>query len=93
MHCRCRHKNLVELMGYCASPPMLVFEYMEQGTLHDRLFEVYLTINQLLLNSCISQKTPSLTWRERSRILKDVSHGLAWLHAVEPPIMHGDVKM
>ncbi|XP_065887583.1 uncharacterized protein [Dysidea avara] len=36
---RCRHKNLVELMGYCSKPPMLIYEFMEQGSLHQRLFK------------------------------------------------------
>ena len=39
-HCRCRHKNLVELLGFCRSPPMLLYEYMENGNLYDRLFKV-----------------------------------------------------
>lgn len=25
-------------MGYCFSPPMLVYEYMEEGNLHEWLF-------------------------------------------------------
>lgn len=37
-HCRCRHRNLVDLMGYCLYPPTLIYEYMEQGNLHDKLF-------------------------------------------------------
>lgn len=37
---RCRHRNLVDLMGFCLSPPMLVYEYMERGNLYDQLFKV-----------------------------------------------------
>ena len=35
---RCRHRNLIDLMGYCPSPPMLVYEYAEKGNLHEWLF-------------------------------------------------------
>ena len=28
----------MDLVGYCAEPPMVVYEYMEQGNLFDRLF-------------------------------------------------------
>ena len=34
---RYRHKNLVELMGVCRSPPALVLEFMEEGSLFDHL--------------------------------------------------------
>ena len=31
---RCRHRNLVELMGFCVTSPALVYEFMERGNLH-----------------------------------------------------------
>ena len=34
---RFRHRNLVDLVGFCFDPPMLVYEFMEQGNLADRL--------------------------------------------------------
>ena len=36
---RCRHKNLVDLVGYCSNPSVLVYEYMEVGNLHNRMFK------------------------------------------------------
>ena len=36
---RCRHRNLVDLVGYCSSPPILVYEYLEGGSLYDRMFK------------------------------------------------------
>ena len=40
MTCRYRHKNLVELMGVCKSPPALVLEFMEEGSLYDHIHKV-----------------------------------------------------
>ena len=34
---RCRHKNIVQLIGACSNPPMLVLAYASQGTLRDLL--------------------------------------------------------
>ena len=36
---RCLHKNLVDLVGYCSNPSVLVYEYMEEGNLHNRMFK------------------------------------------------------
>ena len=41
----------------------------------------------------IQGKGVALSWRQRSIILKDVCRGLSWLHAANPPVIHGDVKM
>ena len=34
---RCRHKNIVQLIGACSDPPMLVLAYAAKGTLRDLL--------------------------------------------------------
>ena len=34
---RCRHKNVVRLIGACSFPPMLVLEYASKGTLRELL--------------------------------------------------------
>ena len=36
---RCRHKNIVQLIGACSNPPMLVLAYAAKGTLRDLLQE------------------------------------------------------
>ena len=36
---RFRHKNLVELMGYCPKPVCLIYEYMEIGSLYKCLHD------------------------------------------------------
>jgi serine/threonine protein kinase len=40
---RCRHKNIVQLIGACSNPPMLVLEYAAKGTLLRYLSENRLT--------------------------------------------------
>ena len=34
---RCRHKNIVQLIGCCSNPPMLILAYAANGTLRDLL--------------------------------------------------------
>ena len=47
----------------------------------------------LMITKLLQGKALALTWRQRSKILKDVCRGLTWIHAITPPIIHGDVKM
>ncbi|PWA90792.1 S-locus glycoprotein domain-containing protein [Artemisia annua] len=74
------HKNLVRLLGYCAegkSERLLVYEYMSNGTLADRLFK--------------SERLPD--WSERVQIALDVARGILYLHEeCETPIIHCDIK-
>lgn len=50
---RCRHQNIVELMGVCVDPPALVYGYMENGTLykwlHSEVMCLFSSINLLVL--------------------------------------------
>ncbi|KAF5818705.1 putative protein kinase RLK-Pelle-SD-2b family [Helianthus annuus] len=74
------HRNLVRLLGYCAegkSERLLVYEYMSNGTLADRLFK--------------SERLPD--WSERVQIALDVARGILYLHEeCESPIIHCDIK-
>ncbi|CAI9291401.1 unnamed protein product [Lactuca saligna] len=73
------HKNLVRLFGYCAEGKerLLVYEYMSNGTLADRLFR--------------SETLPN--WSERVQIALDVARGILYLHEeCETPIIHCDIK-
>ena len=46
---RCRHHNLVDMMGFCVAPPIIVYELMD-CTLYDKLHsEVYLTNTRCLM--------------------------------------------
>uniref|UniRef100_A0A0D3D071 RING-type E3 ubiquitin transferase n=1 Tax=Brassica oleracea var. oleracea TaxID=109376 RepID=A0A0D3D071_BRAOL len=74
-----RHPNMVILLGACPEYGCLVYEYMENGTLEDRLF--------------CKDNTPPLSWRARFRIAAEVATGLLFLHHAKPePLVHRDLK-
>ena len=62
-----RHANVLHLVGYCDSPPCLITELMEKGSLEDHLGRK-------------GGKGP-LTWRKRFAIFDDVCRGLHALHS------------
>ncbi|XP_021749551.1 LEAF RUST 10 DISEASE-RESISTANCE LOCUS RECEPTOR-LIKE PROTEIN KINASE-like 1.2 isoform X2 [Chenopodium quinoa] len=77
---RLRHQNLVTLYG-CTSQHcrelLLVYEYVENGTVADHLFGE-------------KAKPGSLTWPIRLRIAIETASALSYLHASD--IIHRDVK-
>ncbi|KAK1306143.1 U-box domain-containing protein 52 [Acorus calamus] len=76
---RIRHPHLLLLIGACPDHSCLVYEYMENGSLDDRLRQ--------------KDNSPPLRWFERFRIAWEVSSALAFLHNSETrPIVHRDLK-
>ncbi|XP_020106134.1 LEAF RUST 10 DISEASE-RESISTANCE LOCUS RECEPTOR-LIKE PROTEIN KINASE-like 1.2 isoform X1 [Ananas comosus] len=77
-----RHPNLVALYG-CTSRHsrelLLVYEYISNGTIADHLH-----------GSRADER--ALTWPRRLSIAIETADALAYLHAVNPPIIHRDVK-
>ncbi|CAF2036850.1 BnaA09g05690D [Brassica napus] len=74
-----RHPHLVLLLGACPERGCLVYEYMENGSLDDRL---------MLVND-----TSPIPWFERFRIALEVASALVFLHKCKPrPIIHRDLK-
>ncbi|KAF8018603.1 hypothetical protein BT93_H3484 [Corymbia citriodora subsp. variegata] len=72
------HKNIVQLLGFSmeSSRKLLVFEYMENGSLADLLFDV--------------ERRPP--WSERVRIALEVARGILYLHEeCELQIIHCDI--
>ncbi|KAH7665048.1 Non-specific serine/threonine protein kinase protein [Dioscorea alata] len=75
-----RHRNLVQLLGYCRRKGelLLVYEYMPNGSLDKFLF---------------SEAKQSLAWSLRFRIIKGVASGLQYLHDCwDQVVIHRDIK-
>ncbi|KAJ4843644.1 hypothetical protein Tsubulata_020159 [Turnera subulata] len=74
-----RHPNLVTLVGACPEAWTLVYEYLPNGSLEDRL-------------SCMDN-SPPLSWQFRIRIATELCSVLIFLHSCKPhSIVHGDLK-
>ncbi|KAK7261666.1 hypothetical protein RIF29_27982 [Crotalaria pallida] len=74
-----RHPNMVILLGACPEFGILVYEYMENGTLDDHLFQKF--------------DTPPLPWKLRFKMASEIATGLLFLHQTKPePIVHRDLK-
>ncbi|PIA50620.1 hypothetical protein AQUCO_01200075v1 [Aquilegia coerulea] len=75
------HKNVVKLLGVCLETkvPMLVYEYVSNGTLSDHLHGK-------------SQKS-LLPWSRWLRIVAETAKALDYMHSLaDPPIVHRDIK-
>nr|WJK44474.1 calcium/calmodulin-regulated receptor-like kinase 1 [Nardostachys jatamansi] len=77
---RLHHRNLVNLVGYCAEKGqhMLIYVYMHKGNLATHLY---------------GEKHEPLNWDLRVQIALDVARGLEYLHdGAVPPVIHRDIK-
>ncbi|RLM66230.1 L-type lectin-domain containing receptor kinase IV.1 [Panicum miliaceum] len=77
---RLRHRNLVQLLGYCRRKGelLLVYDYMPNGSLDRHLHD---------------QSKAPLSWAQRFRVIKGVASGLLYLHEDwEQVVVHRDIK-
>ncbi|KAL3364388.1 hypothetical protein AABB24_013244 [Solanum stoloniferum] len=76
-----QHENIVKFLGNCdnGEEGMLVFEYVPNGTLQEKLHGV--------------DGRKSLSWRNRMAIAFQLAKAIEYLHDKCPlPIVHGDIK-
>ncbi|MQL70462.1 hypothetical protein Taro_002747 [Colocasia esculenta] len=79
---RLRHRNLVQLLGYCRRKGefLLVYDLMPNGSLDKLLF-------------CQTAGANTLDWNQRLNIIKGVASGLLYLHeGWEQVVIHRDIK-
>lgn len=80
---RLKHRNLVKLIGWCKKEKgslILMYDYMENGSLDKKLFEC-------------EEENAILSWEKRMKILKDVAAGLLYLHqGWDYKVLHRDIK-
>ncbi|KAI4967981.1 hypothetical protein ZWY2020_006879 [Hordeum vulgare] len=89
---RLRHKNIVPLIGwsYNKGEPLLVFEFMKNGSLDQHLFP------RGGNSSSTGQRYTGVTirqWATRYEIIRDIATGLHYVHhEYEPMVLHRDIK-
>ncbi|XP_076907418.1 probably inactive leucine-rich repeat receptor-like protein kinase At5g48380 [Bidens hawaiensis] len=77
-----KHRNLVPLLGFCVTKTerFLVYKYMSNGTLHDKLHT-------------ITDNPNPLDWPSRLKIAIGAAKGLAWLHHnCNPRVLHRNIS-
>ncbi|XP_059666299.1 L-type lectin-domain containing receptor kinase S.4-like [Cornus florida] len=77
---RLRHRNLVQLLGWCRQRGdlLLVYDFMPNGSLDKYIFDDPKSV---------------LTWEQRFKIIKGVASGLLYLHEDwEQTVIHRDIK-
>ncbi|CDY27350.1 BnaC04g50550D [Brassica napus] len=74
-----RHPNIITLIGACPEGWSLVYEYLPDGSLEDRL-------------TC-NNNSPPLSWQNRVRIATEICAALVFLHSNKAhSLVHGDLK-
>ncbi|KAK9057476.1 hypothetical protein SSX86_022311 [Deinandra increscens subsp. villosa] len=77
-----KHRNLVPLLGFCVTKQerFLVYKYMSNGTLHDKLHPV-------------GDNGSPMEWWARLKVAVGAAKGFAWLHHnCNPRILHRNIS-
>ncbi|XP_065876332.1 putative serine/threonine-protein kinase [Euphorbia lathyris] len=81
-----RHRNIVRILGYCVSgvDRVLIYEFIEKGNLDQWLHD--------MAGGNEQASKSALSWETRINVIKGVANGLAYLHQLDTPIIHRDIK-
>eukprot|EP01102_Stenamoeba_stenopodia_P016672 TRINITY_DN584_c0_g1_i2.p1 TRINITY_DN584_c0_g1~~TRINITY_DN584_c0_g1_i2.p1 ORF type:complete len:364 (-),score=55.04 TRINITY_DN584_c0_g1_i2:127-1218(-) len=75
--CSLDHPNLVKLVGCSITPKcLLMMEYIPHGNLYDVLHD----------------SSKQIGWRSVMKIASDIASGMSFLHNMDPPFLHRDLK-
>lgn len=82
LNCKLRHPNVVLFMGIAVQPKKIciVTELMSRGNVRD------------LLVTVLKGKPLRLDWSLRQQWALDTAQGMAYLHSLDPPMIHRDLK-
>lgn len=82
LNCKLRHPNIVLFMGISLQPTKvcIVTELMSRGNVRD------------LLVGIVKGESVRLDWCLRQQWALDTARGMAYLHSLEPPMIHRDLK-
>ncbi|KAK9270220.1 hypothetical protein L1049_025796 [Liquidambar formosana] len=83
---RLRNRNIVKMLGYCVSGSdrVLIYEFIEKGSLDQWLYDTA-SFNDVA-------RSEPLSWEKRMKVVRGVANGLLYLHGLEKPIIHRDIK-
>jgi len=70
------HDNLVRLIGIVEKPTCIVMELCHGGVLYDLLY----------------RSTYRVQWEQQLKIACDIAEAMEYLHGLEPPVIHRDLK-
>ncbi|CAL4940079.1 unnamed protein product [Urochloa decumbens] len=74
-----RHPNIVTIVGVCSEASALVYEWLPNGNLEDRII--------------CKNNSPPLLWRRRAQVIGEVCCMLLFLHSRKPnALVHGDLR-
>ncbi|KAF0921918.1 hypothetical protein E2562_020527 [Oryza meyeriana var. granulata] len=74
-----RHPNIITFIGVCSETSALVFEWLPNGNIEDRIV--------------CSNGSPPLSWHNRTQIIGEICCALLFLHSNKPTaLVHGDLR-